>query len=221
MKKNSLKKFFVLTPVVVLFATLFFLNYTVQYFKDTTFDFVYDTNVGSAVSFSEELSALSSQGYASAEYGRLYTNLIFNFNEKLGAKEAIVTFLLDEEGGIHHSSGHNQDYLADMLQNKENMKLINEAFASRGSGEIITERDGVEEVMYYHRFYSGDDDYCFFMCVERKVIEADVNVNGVVIPISVIGLLLLIITEYAVWLKISGSPGGESVPDVGEDDDGD
>jgi hypothetical protein len=217
--KKSIKKYLVLTPVVVLFSTMFFLNYTVQYFKDTSYNFVYDTNAGSVISFSEELRALTAQGYTRYEYGSLFSTMIFNFNVKLGEKDAIVTFLLDEEGQIRHSNDNNKDYLADILQNEENMKLINDAFDARRNGEIITERDGVKEPMYYHWFFSGDDDYCLFMCVDKKIIEAQVNVNGVVIPISLIGLLLLIMSEYIIWLKTSGSPDGDSVPEKGEDDD--
>ncbi|MDR1668577.1 MAG: hypothetical protein LBR76_01285 [Oscillospiraceae bacterium] len=214
MKKRHLKRLLLLIPLVVLIAMLLFLNYTVQYFRDTAYRFVYDTNVQSVQSFSNELRSLSAQGYTSREYGVLFTNMIMNFNQSMGEKEAIVTFLLDEEGEIHHSTEPNREYLSDMLQNGENRRLIGEAFDTRSEGEITPERGGKRELVYYHHFYSGDIDYTHFLCVEKQAIELQLRASGVIIPISVIGLLLLFAVEYAVWLKMmSAAPVANGVPD--------
>ncbi len=198
MKMKRLKRFLLLLPVIVLLSVLFFLNYTVQYFRDTAYTFVYDTNVGSVLSFSDELRALSAQGFNSTEHGTLFTNMIMNFNRSMGEKEAIVTFLMDADGKIYHSGAYNENYLSAVLQSNENMSLIQNAYATRSSGEISPERQGEVITMYYHRFYSGPVEYSLFLSVEKEAIASQLNANGVVIPISLLGLLLLFTIQYGI-----------------------
>lgn len=203
MKKNLFKRYLLLTPILVLLMTLFFLNYTVQYFKDTAHRFVFNTNVQSVQRFSRELKALASEGYDSRDYEGLYTDMIINYNVTMGEKDAIVTFMMDDNGQILHSSGHNRTYLTDILQHEENKVAINDAFQSRSEGTITLQRNNTEETFYYRWFYSGSYDYTLYMCVERQVIDKQLNANGVSIPISIIGLLLLLTMEYIIWLKMN------------------
>jgi hypothetical protein len=188
-------------PVIVLFAALLFLNYTVEYFRDTSYNFVYDTNVESVKRFSKELNDLSVLGYTSRVYGDLYTNMIRIYSKTLGEKDAIVTFLVFD-GQIIHSSKKNEAYLTHLLEKESNLKTINDAFESRSNGELILDHDGNIEKVYYHRFYSGPDDFCLFMCVEKQAIKDKLHADNVIIPVSIFALLLLFMTEYTIWLKI-------------------
>ncbi len=201
-RKSILRKLILLTPIVVLGLTLLFVNFAVRSFGDTAFTFVYNTNVQTVQSFANELKALSEQGIPSGQFSELYTNMIFNFNNEVGRKDAIVTFLVDEAGQTHHSSDYNRAYLAEMLQREANMSLVSAAFASRGAGEIALDNGGSAENVYYHGFYSGPNNYTLFLCVERSVIDRQLDTNGVIIPLSVIGLLLLFALEYIIWLKL-------------------
>ena len=202
MRKSILRKLLLLVPIVVLGLTLLFVNFAVRTFNDTAYTFVYDTNVQSVQSFSSELSMLASQGFTSAEHEDLYTNMIHNFNNAVGEKDAIVTFLLDDAGQMHHSTVDNEAFLADLLANEANASSVNAAYSARSNGEIIVDNGETTEPMYYHRFYSGDSEYTLFMCVERPDIDAQLNANGVIIPLCVIGLLLLFALEYIIWLKL-------------------
>jgi hypothetical protein len=222
MKKNFLRRCLLLTPVVVLLVTLFFLNFAVEYFKDTGFTLIYNTNVESVKRFSRELNELSAQGYTSGEYGDLYTRMIQNYAKTLGEKEAVVTFLIDENGTIQHNTEHNQTFFAAILEDGENMNAINGAYASKGNGEIILENNGVQERAYYHHFYSGPKDYSLFMCIEKKAVEAQLNADGVIIPICVIGFLLLLTMEYTIWLKaVCPAAALKPEPEEGGDSDAD
>ncbi len=189
-------------PILVLFITLFFINYSVRLFKDTAHTVVYDTNVESVKRFSRELNALSSQGYSSDIYGNLYTHMIRNYSNTLGEKEAIITFLMNEEGRILHSNDYNRTYLSELLKNADNQEILIAANAARNDGEVTLDRNGTEETLYYHWFYSGEDEYCLFMCVERRIVESSIHINGFIIPICIVGVLLLVLTEQIVWLKM-------------------
>jgi hypothetical protein len=198
MKISILKKMLYLSPVVVLLVTLFFLNYAVQYFKDTNYDFVYDTNRESVERFSRELNELSAQGYTSAAYGDLYTRMILNYGKTLGEKEAIVTFVMNDTGQIVHSTEHDERYLTPLLQNESNMGLVKAAYESRAAGEITLETGARPEKMFYHWFYSGPKNYSLFMCVERSAVEEKTDVVGVVVPVCVIGLLVMITLQVGI-----------------------
>jgi hypothetical protein len=198
MKINILKKLLYLSPVIVLLVTLFFLNYAVQYFKDSNYDFVYNTNKESVERFSRELNNLSAQGYTSDVYGDLYTRIIKNYGKTMGEKEAIVTFIIDETGQIVHSTAHNQLFLLPLLQNENNMALVNDAYASRANGEITLETGERPLTMFYHWFYSGPKNYSLFMCVERQAVEEQTDVLGIVIPISIVGLLVMFTLQVGI-----------------------
>lgn len=202
MQKNPLKKCLLIMPIIVLFLTLFYLNYSVQHLKDTAYTFVYNSNVESVQRFSRELKNLSSQGYTRDIYGSLYTDMIYNYNNTLGEKEAIVSFLMSEEKEIHHSNDYNQTYLSELLKNEENRRMINAAYASRNNGEITLDRNGTEEIMYYHSFYSGTHAFSMFICVDNRVIEANLHANRVIVPICIVGVLLLLLMEHIIWLKM-------------------
>ncbi len=203
MRKSILRKLLLLTPIVILGVTLLFVNLAVKTFNDTAYQFMYQTNMQTVDSFSSELSMLSSQGFTSSEHGTLYTNMIHNFNTAVGQKDAIVTFMVDEAGIFYHSSDYNRAYLENLLLNKANMNRISAAASSSlANGEITMDYGNASEKMYYHRFYSGQHDYKLFLCVERDGIDAQLNANGVIIPLCFVGLLLLFALEYIIWLKL-------------------
>lgn len=201
MKKN-VKKYLLVTPLILLLVILWFLNYAVQYLKDTTYDFVYETNKQSVIAFSQELSGLSEAGITSADYGHIYTTLIHKFNVELGSKDVIVTFLKDESGTIHHSTAYNENYLSDILSIETNLVAIDKAFETRGNGDITFVREGTDKKAYFHRFYSGENDFTLFMTVERRAVEAQVDILGITVPICFIGLLLLVMSEYTIWIHV-------------------
>ncbi len=206
MKKYTLKKFLLLIPIAVLLITVIFLEYNVQYLKKTAYTFVYNTNVESVQRFSRQLNELSSMGYTSDVYGELFTGMIMSYNKTLGEKDALITFLMDEKREIRHSSFSNQDYLSQMLENEENIELLKGAFATRSYGEIVLQNGNKEEMVYFHRFYSGNDDYTLFMCIDKRFTDAQLSTDGPVMTICAVGLLLLIMSEYTVWLKLVCMP---------------
>ncbi|MDR1704965.1 MAG: hypothetical protein LBS19_09845 [Clostridiales bacterium] len=202
MSKNILKKCLILIPVAVLIATLFFLNYTVQYFRDTTYTFVYNTNVESVNRFSRELNELSALGYTSDIHTRLFTSLINVYSDTMGDKDAIITFLINEKGQLYHSNDENERHVTAILADEANKSITDGAFAKKSSGEITLKYEGEDVQFYYHWFYAGPNDYCMFMGVEKSQIALKLQTNGVIIPICVIALMLLFTMEYAIWLKI-------------------
>ncbi len=197
-----MKRYLLLTPIIVLFITLFFLNRSLQYMKSVSYSFVYNTNVGSVQQFYRELDELSAQGFTGDVYTNLYNHMIRNYSKTLGEKKAIITFLMDNKGNLYHSSDYNESYLSDSLQDEKNMKLINDAYASRSNGEITLEHNGSENVMYYQQYFSESHEYTLFMGVDKQVVEADLHIYEIIIPISIIGLLLFITMEYTIWLKL-------------------
>lgn len=204
MNHKLLKKCLYLAPIAVLGVMLFLLNHTLHHFKATAYQFVYETNTEALQMFWRELNALGSQGYPSQtdEYQGIYTHVIHNYNTIMGEKEAIITFMMGEEGHIYHSTDDNKAYLDGVLNNAENMELIADAWESKSNGEVVLRRGNQEETMYYHWFYSWEDDYTLFMTVNADVIEKQLNVNAIILPISAIGLLLLVMMEYLIWHKL-------------------
>jgi hypothetical protein len=55
---------------------------------------------------------------------------------------------------------------------------------------------------YYQLLTVGEDRYYLFMGIYRNAIESHLNVHAITIPISVISLLLLIVSENLVWQKM-------------------
>jgi hypothetical protein len=217
--KDFIKKYGLpLAPVIVLFATLFFLNYAVQHFKDTSHDFVYDTNKESVLRFSRELAELTELGYNSTDHGDLFTSMIETYNRTLGEKNNIVTFLTDDDGQIQHSSDENKEYLTTLLNDADNQRLIKNAAESKNDGEIALNRDGAKQTFYYHWFYSGELDYCLFMSIDRQAVEAQLEINGVLIPIAVVGLLLFVLLEYMIWQKKTGEAANDTASKEKDDD---
>ncbi|MDR2903967.1 MAG: hypothetical protein LBU77_05625, partial [Clostridiales bacterium] len=136
MKNNILKKLLLLIPLVILTVTLFFIDHTVRYVKKTAYDFVYNTNVGSVQRFSKEIDELSSEKYGLSDDDGLFTNMIQVYNKTLGEKEALITFLLDENARIIHSNDSNKAYLAAYLDSLENIYSIEQVASAGRSGEI-------------------------------------------------------------------------------------
>ena len=203
MRKPILRKLLLLVPIVVLSLTLLFVNFAVRSFNDTAYSFMYDTNVQTVQSFSDELRMLSSQGFTSTEHSSLYTNMIHNFSKAIGVKDAIVTFIVDESGQIHHSSGYNEAYITKLLQSDANKSLVSSAATSPAeSGEITMDHGDRTEQMYYHTFYSDQDYYRLFISIDRNDINAQLNADSVIIPLCAVGLLLLFALEYIIWLKL-------------------
>ncbi len=197
-----MKKYLLLLPIVVLFFILVFLNYSLKYLDNISYTFVYDTNVDSIQRFSRKMDEISSLKSTKDAYVKYYNDILQLYCKILGEKKGVITFLMGRDGKIYHSSNHDKDYLAAILQDDKNMELINTAFASRSNGEITPKYKDSKEIMYYHPFRNESNEYSLFMCVDKKVVEADLRAYGINIPISIIGLLLFIMMEYTIWLKL-------------------
>jgi hypothetical protein len=205
MKNNILKKLLLLIPLGILAAMLALIDYTVEFMKETTYTYVYNTNVGSVQRFSKEIEELSSEKYNLQDNTELFTNMIHVYNKTLGEKEAVITFLLNENAEIVVDSAYNEAYLADFFDNEINTYNIKCVASSESSGELILynqKSSNRADRFYYQYLTSGQDRYYVFMGINRQPIEAQLNVHQITIPISVIGLLLLIVSEGLVWQKM-------------------
>jgi hypothetical protein len=173
--------------------------------KETAYTFVYNTNVGSVQRFSKEIEELSSEKYGLQDNTELFTNMIHVYNKTLGEKDAVITFLLNENGEILHSDAFNEAYLSGILDNEWNTYIINEIASTNRNGELNLynkETGQRTEKFYYHLLTSGQDRYHLFMGINRQPVEAQLNIHALTVPISVIGLLLLIVSEGLVWQKM-------------------
>lgn len=202
MKCTFWKKFLLIMPAVILAGTLAFVNYTMKYFREMSYTFVYDTNVGSVQRFCKEVKELRSAGYDEENYSELYENMIWVYCKTLGEKKSIFTFLLDENKEIQHSTTGNERYLSVFLKDKVNQDMIYSTIGSTESGEVLLKHQNDEITMYYQKIANGNDTYHLFMGIDRRSVDADLNADKILIPISIIGLILLFLTEYAVWLRI-------------------
>jgi len=202
MKNNFFKKLFFTIPILILIIMLFLIDNTVNYFKDTTYTFVYDTNVESVQRFSRELDELISEGYTGKEYSELYLNMIKAHTKTNGEEYAIISFLLDEDTNIFYGIEQNQAYVSQLLENPNNQNTINEIATTHGTGEVILDNQGKPQTWFYQLVSDGDKDYYEFMSVDRTKIENKLDTNKIIIPIVIIGFILILIVEYLIWLKI-------------------
>ena len=190
------KKLLLLIPIIILIAMLYFVNYTVGLFREITYSFVFDTNVGSVQMLEIELDELSSQGYSQTEHSDLHCIMIHAFNKTLGKKHTVITFLLDEDGIVYHSNDENEEYLAELLKNEYDLVIRT---AIDKSGRLTLRGSGKDQLWYYHTVTDGVRAYRLFMSVDRDLLESMLDTDKIVIPIGVIGLLLIITVEDSIW----------------------
>lgn len=169
--------------------------------NDTVCKYIYDTNVESVKRFSQEINELIAPGNESEDNLDLYTSAIFMYNRIIGEKDSVVTFYADVNENMFYSNPHNENYLLYFLEHENNLNQVKEATATHDNGKITMTHDNREETFYYHAFSDGHNDYTFFIGIDYIKIEAKLNVNKIVLPICLMGFLLLIVTEYAIWLK--------------------
>lgn len=200
-KQRLAKKILIVIPVMILFFTLFFVDYTINFFTDTAYEFVYHTNIESVKRFTKELKELTSSGYTGDEYYELYTSMIHIYNRTLGEKESLITFLLDEDLNVYHSSSRNEDFLSEFLEDKSSVDLIVDAAATYGSGELTFDPNNIAETMYYQVLSSGKNYYYLFMGIDKEQVAANLNADKIVVPICIICLSFMVIIEYIIWLK--------------------
>lgn len=206
MIRKKCKKYLLIVPVLILTMTLYFLDYTIDYFKNMAYTFVYHTNVGSVQRFSKELDELYTE-YPEDEYNDFYTNMIFVYSKTLGEKDSIITFLMDEEFNIYYSNDPNKRFLETYLNEEANLNLIKYSVDNiTVGGEVILSQDLSEEKFYYHKVSNGENAFYIFMCIDRQTLGAELEANEIVIPVCLVGLLLLVMTEYTIFLKMTCVP---------------
>lgn len=205
MNNRIWKKIVLFMPLIVLLLVLFYIDHTVAHFKEMAYTFVYNTNVGSVQRYSKEMAELESLGYIDSEHSDLYTTMLQVYNKTLGEKVAIITFLLDGEKNIYHSTVENEKILSEYLGDPSNLERVKQA-TSTPSGEVRLYNKKSELTMYYQTVTNGEDAYYLFMGVDKQGVDAQLNPADISTEIGIIGLLILVITEYAVWLKISCMP---------------
>jgi hypothetical protein len=201
-------------PLIILLAMLLFIDHTHQYFKNTTYSFVYDTNRESVRKYATEIAVLGIDGYhTDDDHGNLFLNMVFAYNKALGEKYSIVSFLMDGNMNIYHGNSYNETFLSSFLGKSSNMELIKTAGTTRGNGDIVLAGDGWEETFYYHFFTDGTLEFYLFMSIDRTQIDTKLNADEILIPICIIGLLLLLLTEYVIWLWMTTTPSASITTD--------
>ena|GEM_PF-2661370 len=194
---NFYRKLLLASPIIILIPALYFIHYTVDYFKDVTYSFVLNTNIGSVQMLEQELKEHQE---TEENYSEVRTAIIHMFNNTIGKKYSVITFLTDKSGGIYHSNHENELYLASLLENKDGL-LAKTSDAL--SGTLTLQNSEEEQLWYYHTFYDVNESYIFFMSVDRGMLEAMLDTNNIVIPTGIICLLLIISIEDSIWLRIS------------------
>jgi flagellar basal body-associated protein FliL len=214
MKKIVLKVCAVVIPIAVMVAMLLIIKTSVRFFKDTTYSFVYDTNVESVKRFSRELDELDGGGYPENENGGLYEAMIHSYSKTLGEKPDIVTFLI-HEASIIHSTAENEKFLEKFLNSDaDSNRFFETAGAARSESTVYVKG----QMFFYRALSKGEFEHHIFMTVDRDKVEHKLNINRIVIPIAVLGFLLLISIEGVIFLllereKIPKPAGGSETPD--------
>ena len=202
MKKNFKRKLLIIAPVAILIFTLLFIEYTLSYFKDNTYKFVYNTHVDSTQMFSREMERLTSAGgNTSEEDSLLYFKVINAYNKTLGGKYAMVSFLLDKNSKIYHSNYENEVYVSELMENSKNESTILQIALTNGAGSLELKNNGKSQTWFYQEITDGNHSCYLFMSVDKELMQVELHANEIIIPISIIGFLLLICIEYIIWLK--------------------
>ena len=186
MKRSFWKKLMLLIPIVVLAATLLFIDYAVRYYKETVYQFVRETNAGSMQRFSQGIQSLGSVDF----------DVIQTFNQTLGGKYAVITFMLDQDDRVFHSNDGNEAYLSERLGGEA---LLREAAEAWDAGQI--EAGGGGTAWLYRDMQGRDGSYRLFMYLDREMLYTTLRANAIILPISLIGLFLLLLIEDSIWLR--------------------
>ncbi|MCL2874093.1 MAG: hypothetical protein FWE29_04085 [Defluviitaleaceae bacterium] len=194
------KKLLILSPIVILIAMLYFVNHTIILLRDITYSFVFSNNAGAVQMFEKELKALPLPGYPKAEYSKFYSGIIHAFSNVLGEKHVVITFLIDENGTVHHSNYENEKMLEAWLENE--CELRRQIKANK-SGYVILHNLEEEMLFYYTTIFDGTQNYRLFVGIDRDALEAEINFDKIIIPVSIIGFLLIVFVQYSIWLRMT------------------
>ena len=195
------RKLLLASPIIILIPMLYLIHYTVDYFKDVTYSFVLNTNIGSVQMLEQELKEHQE---TEENYNEVRSAIIHMFNNTIGKKHSVITFLIDGDGTVYYSNDENELYATALLEEKNN--LIRKASGSL-SGELILQNLDKEQLWYYHNFYDASESYIFFMSVDRGMLEAMLDTNNIVLPTAIICLLLIFSIEDSIWLRINKKRG--------------
>ena len=198
MKKRFNKKILLGLPLIILVIMLVFINYTISFFRDTVYDYVFDTNEGSIRRFSQEIEELNQNNDDYDLYSKVHV-----YNKTFGNKAALVSFFVGSNAYIYYSNDENRAFMSPMLEKKENLDKVLSAPTSGNSGKISLDNRGDQQRFYFQTVTDGRQSYYIFMTVDKNMIYDQLNANTIVIPIFIVGLLLIIFIEYFIWLKIT------------------
>lgn len=200
------KNLLVIIPIIILIAMLFFVDRTHRFFKNSTYDFIYNTNKESIRKYAAEIAIVGIDDSYADNSDSLYLNMLFFYNSALGEKESVASFLMDQNMRSYYGNAYNEDYLTPFLNKQTNLDIIKAAVQSKGSGDILLTNDQWAENFYYQYFTDGQYEFYLFMCIDRSKIALQINADEIIIPICIIGLLLILVTEYAIWLRMNCPP---------------
>ena len=187
-KKDILKRLLFAAPVLILALTLFFIDFSVRYFKDSVYDFVYDTNVGSIRRFSAELGGLPAD-----------CDIVQAYSITVGGKFSVVTFLMCD-GNIFSSNPDNGMFITQLMKESDNLTITNEIMPESG---YVSLKNGKEQLEFFYHAMPCINKNCYiFMTVRKDLLETEMHCNAVIVPLLIIGILLIISVEYTVYLRI-------------------
>ena len=201
---NKWVRYLLISPIIILIIMLYFINYTINYFREITYSYAFDTNVGSVQMLAKELDERLFQGYLREEDIQFNHDMILVFNNAIGKKDAVITFLVDQNYIIYHSNYDNKKYLSSLtLEELDSVIKSNRA----QSGLVTFPGFREDQQWYYYTISDGVRSYRLFMSVDRDELEGVFGTDKIVIPISVIGFLLIVAVEDSIWNRAIGRVG--------------
>ncbi len=218
MNRKLLQNLLILVPVIILVKLLMAISMAQDYLEDLAVGFIYDTNVRATQRIAIEVKGMLMEGYDDMEHQELFQFLIQVYNRTIGSEDAIITFLVDKDLNYSFGSEYTHDYMVDVYFGQaENTNTIRGALGGDISGEVeLREANGDLNKYFYQNVTDGSKQYYLFIGVDKAQVIARLNVDMVIIPICIIGLLLLFSVEYIIYLKMK-----TALYDEGGDESGD
>lgn len=190
-------------PLFVLALVITYTNSIVQYFEDTVYENIWQEKARATERFAKRIDAFFTIGYDQVSDKQLFEDIV-NTNIKIfDAEEDVFAVGLNHELVVCTERHNPED--PDLLSEPEFRDALSEALLSGKSSDFITVNwKNTNHGLYYQSLSTTESIEWIVIGLKRDSVIEGLNIQRLALPIFVIGIILIIASEYLIYVRTKG-----------------
>jgi len=201
--KSKAGIFLIIVPILIVIFSIIYIEIVTDYFQNLVYTQKFAEVISDTQSFCAGQEEKYNLGYNHEEHPEVMYIDIDRFVYAIDSHYGVLAVVIDIDQEVDVTRRY-YDGTPDFypLEDKENVKILKDALYNETQGYVTLYWKGIPQKIYFQKLLVDNDYYFMLVAVNKDNTIEFLQLQRLVIPVSVAGVAFIIIAEYTTWLKL-------------------